>query len=270
MGERDAVDKTYQDFLSNATKEEIDILTNEVEPQQTEFDNLYLQYDLTMWESFKALHQKVNSYSKSRESIKHYWKNVIVNSGVLKKIGSTSTDLVVLDYLKDVRLSGFNQIVTPDLVVGDKKRLRVGYTLNFIFEENEWFPDIELSKKISYLYNDTYTCGKLVNSGVVFYDGKVPKFVDSTESSFFDFFEPVNQKEEYSVSEEGDEIEETVDEQLRSVFYFANDIIPNSLYFLRNQMDKYDDSEMTDSDEDTDDSDQDDSEDYEELIDEDN
>ena len=242
---------TKHNYLESLeTQEQIDVM-NQLDRLQVDIDNSNLQFDLQMWNNFRELHQKYQSYRSTRNRIPQYWNKVLHNSGILRFIGTTPTDDKILTYLKDIFLSSFTQTIVPDVSVADKKRLRVGFKIVFEFKKNEWFEETELTKEIRYVYNDTLHYAYIINSGVTFYEGKNPKIIDGTDESFFDFFEPINQHDEFSSEDDDDEIDEIVDDQYENMISFSTDIILNSLYYYKQIMDPYeldsDDDDFGDS-----------------------
>ncbi|EAL47314.1 nucleosome assembly protein, putative [Entamoeba histolytica HM-1:IMSS-B] len=238
-------DNKYSEMIAKFGKETIEAIS-ELEQQQIELNNLTIQNEMVMINEFRESHQRFQAFKPSREKIPHYWSYVLQNSGILKKIQSTNTDIEILEHLKDIYLTSFTVVSTVGPVIADRKRLRIGFKLVFEFEKNEWFEETELSKTVSYIFNEPIYYPKISNSGVTFYDGKNPKMIDSSQHSFFDFFEPINQKEEYSNEEEEEEIEDKLDEQLDDTICFSNDIILNSLYYFKNQMEPYSDDDEDD------------------------
>ena len=132
-------DHTKYNYLDSlVTQEQIDVM-NQLDKLQVDIDNSYLQFDLAMWNQFRELHQKYQSYRSTRNRIPQYWNKVLHNSGILNFIGTTPTDDKILPYLKDIFLSSFTQSIVPDVSVADKKRLRVVFKIVFEFKKNEWF-----------------------------------------------------------------------------------------------------------------------------------
>ena len=93
----------YNYLESLDTQEETDVM-NELDRQQVDIDMTYLQHDLSMWNSFREMHQKYQAYRSTRNRIPQYWNKVLHNSGILNLIGTTQTDDLILPYLKDIYL----------------------------------------------------------------------------------------------------------------------------------------------------------------------
>lgn len=68
----------------------------------------------------------------------------------------TPTDDLILSHVTDVYLDQFTYCVSADEEISEKKLLRVGYRLNFQFENNDWIEENNLWVSVKYLYSDPY------------------------------------------------------------------------------------------------------------------
>ncbi|KAL7716027.1 Nucleosome assembly protein [Entamoeba marina] len=218
-------------------------MINEAELHQNAIDKKLFNNDLAMWLGIVEIHQTVQSFKPTRDSIPHYWKYVLLFSGILKSFESTKTDEQILNHLLNIHIDDMSYTTTIDTNISTKKRLRVKFRLCFTFEENEWFEETELWKEFSFVYNDLLTTPFVQSSGVSFHTGKNPRIVDNSESSFFDFFLPIDVDDE-------DEADEIILDQWENADLFLQDIIPNSLYYFKNLLEKYDEDDDEDDEDD--------------------
>ena len=70
--------------------------------------------------------------------------------------------------------------------------------------------------------------------------------MDSSETSAFDFFEPLPALPEDATQDEEDELNDLIDEQLEIFKTFLLDILPDNLYYFKNLMIPFDDEEEED------------------------
>ena len=141
--------------------------------QQQRFLDTRYQKDKVMFEVFKdtcdewtRLHEVVwwkkiandNTHTQQKECIDKlpkYWYYVLTNSHWLHKLQPSKTDLMVIQYLKDIYISDVHSKEIPHSTLPEQKTLRVFYTLHFIFSPNQYMKKLHLFKKVSYTINDT-------------------------------------------------------------------------------------------------------------------